>query len=440
MCLLVAAAPAAQSAQGTVTLMGTVCDVLGTPIPAAAVEVVLPVTQSPTRRTATDASGRWLIARVDGEEPALVRAHARGHAIVELRWPPPLTERADSPLHFTLPDGELVSGRVRDAQGNGLAGVIVSAGAGIEATTDAGGSYGLTVAMGTTRLFAWGNGFVGARATVQVSAPCTQDFVLAADTDPTPSAVLAVRRDTEPDEAAAPVLIETTFAGQPALPDALRFSRPDGAGRVELRGLPKGFVHVDLHDQSGWQRTRANATIPLVRVDLRLPRSRSKEPLRGRVVDLSGNGVPGLTLVIDRRERIVTDATGRFASLLAIDEAQIPVAVVSDEWILRSPSGALRDPNAGGRIFPQVIPAVRLRGRVLDGDEQPVAFARVCLVPVQQWPNWPANGFTSHTDAEGRFVLGGIAQGPTAAPCSSSPRKVLSPHRSRWPRRVKTRS
>ncbi len=404
---------AAQAKEGSVDLSGQVRDVLGQPIVAAQVEASWPVSQRPTQRTSTDATGRWSLGRVGRAEPMLILARAPSFAVTESRWPPAVTPHDGAPLDLTLRDAERVSGTVRDAEGKPVAGVALCAGPGIEALTGLDGTYELSAPVGRTWICAHRPGFRLATESLQVGRETTLDFTLPAY-DSAPVQV-RIRSGTEPSRAFDPpaMRFEVSVLGGATLPDSARWLEPNAEGTAGMHGLGAGMMHIDLHDQHGWSRAprvRSVGASSRKSIELQVPSGAERSLLRGRVMDGDGNGIGGLTLLV-ADQQVVSDATGRFACPQAAADRAIPVHVVSDDWTLSATSriGVLRDVNAGGRIFPRVIKAAHLHGQVFGPDRQPLAHATLVLRPLAPNIVYPPEGRVVQSATDGRFSFGGLA-------------------------------
>lgn len=149
--LLLAGAASTQTAP----LTGRVLDVLGDPIPAAMVQIV--VRGEVVRKTYADGEGIYLITKMPASGGDL-RISADGKASTLLKWQGPRTRRV---RNTTLRDAGRVVGRVTDSAGQPVAGIDVLAIHGYDsqrARTDAQGNYVIeTVPVGHSSIHVGGS-------------------------------------------------------------------------------------------------------------------------------------------------------------------------------------------------------------------------------------------------------------------------------------------
>ena len=148
--------------------------------------------------------------------------------------------------------------------------------------------------------------------------------------------------------------------------------------------------------------------------------------LTGRVIDAeTGVAIPGVTLRLSGRREFTatTDREGRYWSD-ALPNGMYFVAATRDGYLPsepQSPTGVplrLRIRDGGALSVQQdwmLEPAARIRGRVLDHYERPLAGVRVIAAKrarsVDGWPDLDLKA-SAVTSADGRFEIGGLQRGP----------------------------
>jgi 5-hydroxyisourate hydrolase-like protein (transthyretin family) len=183
---------------------------------------------------------------------------------------------------------------------------------------------------------------------------------------------------------------------------------PDSKGRVPLGPLPQGRHQV-------WATTREGA-LAVAMLDLGPGQSScgvtlrlDPRPLAGRVVEHRGWPVEGARIGLGRgyRGRITaelgsTDADGRFA--LPWREARLYIK--AENYPLQ-----FVDPTRGEQMSIVLQPAIRFRGRVVDGEGQPVAQAWLRLEEDESSGNFVYHVWRGLTDEEGRINARGLHEG-----------------------------
>lgn len=166
----------AQSA--TTSVMGRVLDVLGDPIPAALVEVL--VDGQVVKKTYADGEGIYWIPKMP-ENGGAMRISAKGKAATTLPWQGP---RTPTVRNATLRDAGVVHGRVTDTKGAPVAGIDVVAIYGkdsVRTRTKVDGTYEIeTVPVGKASIHVCGSE-KPAHKTVHVSAKSRCDLQVPAN-------------------------------------------------------------------------------------------------------------------------------------------------------------------------------------------------------------------------------------------------------------------
>ena len=169
-----------------------------------------------------------------------------------------------------------------------------------------------------------------------------------------------------PDEAIAPRVDDRTEGR----PEGELAEQPAGEARVAAGGAPAGI------------EPPADAPGPLDRSDATIR-------VRGRVLDVAGTPIPGVSVGIEGRSTPLdaSDALGVFE--FDLEPGRRKIVSTSDEWI--TVRYDLVQPGEPERErFVIVAPPLALEGRVVDATDQPIAGATVRVdVPIAAFAGFP---------------------------------------------------
>jgi len=397
----------------------------------------------------TDEEGR-LAAVLPADGPLELVLDAGGGWRQEVRLEPdsPVGDEGavagDGALEVTLPAPVLLTGTVVDAEGGApLAGALVwprgEAGAAVK--SDGEGAYEMIVGSPPEEVSGAAAGFrtaavrpADARAGRVPELRLPPAVVLAgtvsdAAGEPVPGARIRLRTPAHPG-----ITWEGGFGGE--VPGATS----DAQGHFRAVGLDAGVVHLLRVEAPGFSELE-QAVEPPARLALELERGGG---LTGRVTDPYAAPVAGArvrlfaapkeadTLVLQVRDgeqladhETHTDADGGFVVdtvAAGVYDLRIDAAGLAPlrRMGIEVPRGERHDL---GRLVAE--PAVAVAGRVVDGDGEPVAGARVSVNPFSPYRGWRgsrsvyvfASGPSAAsaqvggvvTDEEGHFRLGGLA-------------------------------
>lgn len=425
-------------------------------------------------RTTSDGAGRFrLDARLvlwdaldwtqGGYRYPAVLVRAPGHAQTLV----PCTERSDDQLQVgdvRLHAGVDLSGRVVDPDGHALAGAVLtveprggdrrsSHESHRKAVTDDQGRYRIDgLSTGEAGLTAWAPGHRLARAELVARGPgalpwpdlvlergATLSGRLADDQGrPVAGALLVAAPSREPlpgDDGALRQALRRGLRNLPPLAGSRTTDsappvqgRSDDQGRFALTGLAPGVPHVLLAAAPGWRPGALAGLRPGAAEPVQLTLARA-----GRLeLVLEGDGGAALGELVLTARRSLVDPHGPPPELPVsaieaphrwqvddVDGTPLALALTRDGLpaLQRTVAGLPPDRTEALRRLSLPLGGARLSGRVRDARGRPVTGARLHATHLGQVPPRNATELRSvstHTDAEGRYQLDGLAAGEWA--------------------------
>lgn len=406
---------AAQQQPRLVQQQGRITDVLGDPVPAAALEVV---------------HGNRVVARAraDGEGIYLIRAAALSGAELRVRAGHKAEHRRlwgglsrHGPQNLVLEDGCVLRGSIVDITGRAVPGVTVVLAGGnslLAVTADENGDYEVASApMCPVHLRAWSSVSYSERE-VELRGDITVDFVM----PPQAGSRRRVRVRGLPADALATACLEVITYDFAEQPDRGRV--PFGAdGVAEFLLGNTGMIRLSApgyaSEPKGWLVDPAGSSAELVFAAVPEGRADRRTEINGRVTDQSGRGVAGLRLVVEDRLHghaggCVTNQEGYYHLVSALPEdAFCRLGVELDDWQLVDAEASSvggyswldTEADSDAPTDMRVEKTSLVRGALANADGQRVVFGEVIVAPA--WtPQRPL--LATATDRTGRFTVRGL--------------------------------
>jgi protocatechuate 3,4-dioxygenase beta subunit len=411
----------------TPTIAGTVTDPAGKPVARALVLVrSLRHQDDPPLSTRTNDEGSFRI-ELTSRGPVDVRVEAAGFAAQELPKQQPGT-----PLHVRLAAGVWVRGIVRDAATKRpIEGALVQArstsarGGGswepkiglVETRTDVQGRFRLDgLEPGRQNLRATARGY-GAQIASAVSPGASADLLLL------PGATIQGSvRDTENRPIAGAIVDVESSAGGHGFHPAARPEQTDDRGHFEVLGLDGGEYRLIARDRARAPAISGRITLAQggeEQIDLLLP---AGVPVSGRLVDGDQKPVRGSCSIAEvdgqaapsmlaETSKSTAGADGRFR-IEHMPPGRHVIAVAAPGYKPKRVDVTVgTKPVDVGEVALET--GLVIRGRVVDESGTPVADAELEATPApvarRVYDESPQR--SSRSEADGRFVVGGLTEG-----------------------------
>lgn len=348
--------------------------------------------------------------------------------------------RVDSPTTATrirLRSAATMHGRIVDEAGRAIVGAQICVDTDIEGTgprsstvgavTDPDGRYRIEKApLGVAKCYVRAAGYKWAYRAVALTANSVENFKLRSE-DEAPFSVSVRGIDGQPLDSCR-VLVRAYDRRVPIeLPASWFQGTTDEDGRWDSHGPHQFEYHIRVA-RTGYQPSRRRVvSLGLQNRECRFVlRPLEKLPLRGRVLDESGNAAAGVQLrCMDARNvhrgSASTDAEGRFSIRTtlslgqrfrleadALDRALRPQTPKSQHAIRRGYEDEFDPARTYGVTLEK---SVTIRGRILGNDGRPARFQAVALVSSTRrggLPDWTI-AESMWTDGRGRFEFAAYA-------------------------------
>lgn len=416
---------------GTVT--GLVRDAGKQPIPNVQVLLTNPGRGAGPLSASTGIDGRYTFDKIAPGDYMVIRAPTGGGPLMLIGGMKQITVREGETTTYDLDEATKISltGRVlKGGQPVASAMLFFSGGGDAQAggmdlrqsRTDVDGRYqiGLDRAGSYSVMVTSGSFFGGGRSAATVEVPDQPNPVVDIPLKAAGIVGHVTNAEGKPVSGAVVSAIPTGAAGGDDRPRPMQdMTEPDGAFSID--GVVAGSYKLTVA-ASGYR----NAEVPSVTVsgesdtpsvDVRLEAGRTA---RGRVVDASGNGIAGATVMVADTGTIVSgrdalptssDVNGGFVVTLPSDGA-VDVTAVAAGFPPARASAIV--PQDGVEITLRAPRAARVRVMVVGADGKPVAGARVACRPVPEFLGSSYLGFLNpapETGPDGTAMIGALGPG-----------------------------
>ncbi len=407
------------------TLRGQVLDHRGQPVPHAALDYRLHRSDAPRgngfvmRRGQTDAEGRFRLGGLPSLASLTLNVRLEGQPRVETQVDTSaLNGDQPEPVRILLPEPARVEGRVVDAAGQPVAGVLVQCeGTSARVVSDAVGRFDFpTVLPGRRRVFL-GAVLSGASSPFLELEPgqTVNDLTLRH-----PGAGIGVLEGqvVEADGAPAGLLYvdvrSTSDTGLTAR------ALTDAGGRFRLERVPLGTYTLSAGSRP-ITATIGDSGVALVTIPR--PAAKPSYVLRGVIVDPDGKPVDFASVRIafpedgEHTARGQTVAMGgRFSTRVEGTPRELRLRITNardarGQRVNHAPASVLVPSPVEGPVLVALQPALRLRGRVLEADGRPIPGLPITLTKQVLSPGGRGlyiPPIQARTDEEGRFDVPGL--------------------------------